>query len=74
MKAGAGVAKALVEGYVKTSQSVAKEAESNALDASAVRVEGEIKARKAALIEAVRARTVQLLDESKTCHQYLPLC
>ncbi len=41
----------------------------SALDVTASRVEGEIKAREAALIEAVRARTAELIGENKAWHQ-----
>jgi hypothetical protein len=41
----------------------------SALDVTASRVESEIKARKAALIEAVRARTAELIGENKAWHQ-----
>ena len=38
-----------------------------------MRVEGEIKAREAALIEAVRARTAELIGENKAWHQVCDL-
>jgi hypothetical protein len=43
----------------------------SALDVTASRAEGEIKAREAALIEAVRARTAELIGENKAWHQVL---
>jgi hypothetical protein len=39
------------------------------LEVTALRVEGEIKAREAALIEAVRARTAELIGQNKAWHQ-----
>ncbi len=103
-KDAAGDAKTAVEGYVKASESFAKEAEAqqgaelkaarfssfcilckryvpqnlgyfvhSELEVTASRVEGEIKAREAALIEAVRARTAELIGENKAWHQVCDL-